>query len=219
MSHQWDQFSKSLAEESLPRRESLRLLGAAFAGAVLSPWGLGPAWAAKAADPCKTFCKCSNKRQQNDCLAACRACNKDTSRLCGSCGNYTCADLVNDVYNCGACGYVCDEPDRYEYGACLNGRCEYACVEGAMDCGWGCTPLDWDPNNCGACGYVCGGLTPYCNHGVCSHCRPGLTNCSGYCRDLGNDPANCGACGVSCGIYEFCSGGECMPAYEWWQFE
>jgi hypothetical protein len=45
MTHRWDEFSKSLAEESLPRRESLRRLGLALAGAMLSPLELETAWA------------------------------------------------------------------------------------------------------------------------------------------------------------------------------
>ena len=50
MDHLFDEFSKSLAE-SVPRRESLRRLGAVFAGAVLSPLGMGTAWAGRS-DPC-----------------------------------------------------------------------------------------------------------------------------------------------------------------------
>jgi hypothetical protein len=113
MTHHWDEFSKSLAEP-LPRRESLRRLGVVVAGAVLGPLGLDSAFAGKT-DPCKAFCKCRNRKQQDQCLRACRACNKDTSRLCGSCGNYICCgngrscgggyctDLADDVLNCGAC--------------------------------------------------------------------------------------------------------------------
>src|SRR5262245_25010961 len=137
MTSHWDEFSKSLAQP-LHRRESLRRLGVALAGVVLSPLGLSTASAAhhpKAPqDPCKAFCKCRNKRQQDQCLRACKACNKDTSRLGGSCGNFFCcasgqtscgnycADVASDRYNCGACGYVCDQPGAYEYGACFNGR-------------------------------------------------------------------------------------------------
>src|SRR5215207_1133621 len=118
MSHHWDEFSKSLAEKSVPRRESLRLLGAALAGALLSPLGLSTAWAG-GRDPCKTFCRCSGKSRQDACLAACRACNNDTSRLCGSCVNgYACTDFANDFDNCGACGAPCDYPGPYEDGAC-----------------------------------------------------------------------------------------------------
>ena len=68
MSHQRDDFSKSLVEDSMPRRQSLRLLGAAIAGAVFSP--LGTAWGAST-DPCKAYCnQCSNKTQRNQCLSA-----------------------------------------------------------------------------------------------------------------------------------------------------
>ena len=135
MTNRWDDFSKSLAEESSTRRESLRLLGAALAGAVLSPLGLGTARGAgkpRAADPCKTICRCSNKRQQDACLAACRSCTGATSRLCGSCGTgVNCYDLAHDVNNCGACGNAC-LPGPYETAACLAGTCVYSCVEGAV---------------------------------------------------------------------------------------
>src|SRR5262249_20552464 len=107
MTHQWDEFSKSLAEP-VPRRESLRRLGFALAGVALSP--LGTAWAApkrrvrRGKDPCPTFCKCRNTRQQSACLAACSACNGDTRRLYGTCGSYVC---------CGdgqtGCGGICTD--------------------------------------------------------------------------------------------------------------
>lgn len=160
MTNRWDDFSKLLAEESSTRRESLRLLGAALAGAVLSPLALGTARGAgkhRAADPCKTICRCSKKTQQDACLAACRSCTGATSRLCGACGSYYCADLANDVYNCGACGQVCPPPGPYEYGACVNARCVYQCEYGAVRCNGTCTFLDSDPANCGACGHVCPG--------------------------------------------------------------
>src|SRR6476660_8802601 len=116
MTHQWDEFSKSLAQP-VPRRESLRRLGVVLAGAVLSP--LGTAWAGskgkvpKGKDPCQTVCKCRDKAQQNACLAACKACGGATQRHCGACGSYVCTDLANDIYNCGACGHVCPPPGPY----------------------------------------------------------------------------------------------------------
>jgi hypothetical protein len=111
MENLFDEFSKSLAE-SVPRRESLRRLGAVFAGAILSPLGVETAWAGKV-DPCKAFCKCRNAKQQNQCFAACKACNGNTGRLGGSCGTYVCCcvaackGVCNDLRydpNCGACG-------------------------------------------------------------------------------------------------------------------
>ena len=100
MDHLFDEFSKSLAE-SVPRRESLRRLGAVFAGAVLSPLGLGTAWAGRR-DPCAAFCKCRTTKQQSQCLAACRACNGNTGRIGGSCGSYVCCSTA-------ACGGVCSD--------------------------------------------------------------------------------------------------------------
>src|ERR1041385_1363804 len=135
MTYQWDDFSKSLAEGSIPRRESLRLFGAALAGALLGPLGAGLAHAApkpkKGKDPRKAICRCSNRKQQDACLAACQSCTGATSRLCGSCGTgLICTDLANDVGNCGACGNAC-RPGPYETATCVSGTCVYSCAEGA----------------------------------------------------------------------------------------
>jgi hypothetical protein len=230
MTQHWDEFSKSLVAESVPRRESLRRLGFALAGAVLGPLGLKTASAGPhQQDPCKTFCKCRNKRQQDQCLKSCKACGKNTSRLAGSCGGYSCCgtsqtscgayctDLASDVYNCGGCGNVCDEPGPYEYGACINGNCVYACGAGADRCDGVCTYLGWDPDNCGGCGHVCPASAPYCEQGVCTDSAPcpgGQTRCSGVCYDLYNDSNNCGvSCATRevCGQYETCTGGVCVP--------
>src|SRR5262249_51080254 len=198
MIHAWDEFSKMLAEP-VPRRESLRRLGIVLAGAVLSPLGRATARAG-GPDPCRSFCKCRNKSQQNACLAACNACKGNTSNLCGSCGSYVCRDLLNDFDNCSACGHICQQPGRNESGACVNGKCVYACVDSAVRCNGACTFLDSDPNNCGTCGNVCGGATPYCSEGKCVTCEAvGQTTCNGSCTTLNSDPSNCGACGNVCG--------------------
>ena len=214
MSQHWDEFSKSLAEESFPRRESLRRLGAVFAGALLGSVGLKPAWAAPKTDPCKDFCKCRNRNQQSQCLAECRECNSDPGFLCGNCsGGYACADLASDPWNCGACFNYCGEAGPYEYAACVDGRCEYDCVSSADRCNGTCTVLTRDPDNCGACNNVCGGSTPYCNQGMCSECWPGGANCgSGSCTNLYEDDFNCGACGVVCPDNSICVSGSCQRA-------
>lgn len=189
----YDEFSKSLAA-SVPRRESLRRMGAVFAGAVFSQLGLGTAWGAKQ-DPCKTFCaRCSNKTQQNQCLAACQACNGNTARLAGSCGGYVCcstascsgvcSDLRSDP-NCGACGNNCR-------------------AFGETCCGNYCADLANDVENCGKCGTRCNLTGPYefgaCVHGACVYeCVDGAVDCGdGACTYLGDDPNNCGACGNVC---------------------
>ena len=211
MTHHWDEFSKSLAAESLPRRESLWRIGAVLAGAVFSPLGSWDAFAGHQ-NACKAFCKCRNKKQQNACLAACKACGNDPRFLCGSCASgYACTDLASDPYNCGACGYFCEEPGPYEYGACVDGECRYTCVDGAVYCNGFCTFLGWDPYNCGTCGNVCPELSPYCNQGECTGCPQGTALCGGQCVYLLSDPSNCGACGNVCDVSETCSQGVCNP--------
>ncbi len=230
MTHHWDELSKTLAEP-LPRRESLRRLGVVLTGAVLSPLGLDSAFAGNP-DPCKAFCKCRNKRQQDQCLAACRACNKNTSRLCGSCGNYVCcgsgrtccggycADLAADVLNCGACGFMCDPPGPYEFGACIDGECTYVCATGAVDCNGTCTFLGSDLANCGVCGHVCEppGSNEFaaCVDGRCEYgCYEGAVYCDGTCTFLVWDPNNCGACGNVCDeSTPYCSYGVCIRGDE-----
>src|SRR5262245_13128502 len=154
MTHPWDEFSKSLAEE-IPRRESLRRLRVVLPGIVLGPLAPGTARAGGKGKPvrtgpraasgaCKTSSQCANDAQQNACLAACKACGGDTRRLCGACGSYYCADLANDVDNCGACGHACPPPGPYELVACTNGGCAYQCVDGAVRCNGTCTFLGSD---------------------------------------------------------------------------
>ena len=227
MDHLFDEFSKSLSE-SVPRRESLRRLGAVFAGAVLAPLGLQTAWAGPklrgTSDPCLTFCKCRNGKQQNQCLKVCRGCQSDTSRVCGSCGNYVCCaagqsccgghctSLQTDVQNCGGCGKSCGAPGANESVACVSGLCIYDCVEGAVDCNGSCTFLDSDPDNCGACGNVCPESAPVCLNGTCIEepaCIFPFVSCGGVCVDPTSDPDNCGGCGVQCAATEVCIFGFC----------
>jgi hypothetical protein len=208
MTDQWDEFSKSLAEHSLPRRESIRWLGAALAGAVLSPFGLVQTWGAARQDPCKAFCnRCTNKAQQNQCLTACQACKGDTSRLGGKCGNYvcclkavcngTCSDLRSNP-NCGACGHDCS-------------------VFGETCCGTYCADLHNDFDNCGSCGFQCPDPGPYevgaCIDGACHYtCVQGAVTCNGDCSVLDSDPDNCGACGNVCpAAAPYCNQGTCSP--------
>jgi hypothetical protein len=170
MSHHIDEFSKMLAEERIPRRQAFRLFGAALAGAILGPLGLQTARAGPL-DPCKTFCNQCPMSQRSQCLADCRACREAGGHLCGTCSGYGCcadwqdccgsycADLDNNIANCGACGHACDDPGPTGYAVCDSGTCEY------FFCGPG-TDYMWDANNCGRCGHVCPWGTS-CVWGVC----------------------------------------------------
>jgi hypothetical protein len=220
MTRPFDDFSKSLAEEPVSRRETFRLFGAALAGALLGPLGLQTARAGPP-DACTAFCNKCPKSRRSHCLVSCRACNNDPRRLCGHCWGFTCCDsgeaccgntchdLASDFDHCGACYDYCDDPGPYENGACIDGQCEYWCVEGAVVCNGECSVLDWDRNNCGACGNVCPDATPMCDRGTCIECPGSSTNCGGYCTYLATDPFNCGACGFVCPGGSGCADGEC----------
>jgi hypothetical protein len=207
MNDLFDEFSKSLAD-SVPRRESLRRLGAVFAGALLSPLGLDSAWA-QGPDSCKAFCKCRNKTQQNQCLAACKACNGSTSRLGGSCGSYVCCSVAACK---GACSNLQSNPNC---GACGN-DCR---VYGETCCGDYCTDLANDVFNCGRCGTVCPAPGPYeyaaCVSGQCLYdCIEGADDCNGTCTPVNWDPDNCGACGHVCAEpTPHCNWGECSECF------
>jgi hypothetical protein len=207
MDHLFDEFSKSLSE-SLPRRESLRRLGAVFAGAILGPLGIETAWA-KGPDPCKAFCQCRNTRQQSQCLAACKACNGYTGRLAGSCGNYTCCPIVSCK---GVCSNLKSDPNC---GSCGNNCGAY----GETCCGSYCAALKNDISNCGRCGKVCppAGTGEYvaCVSGQCFYdCVEGADDCNGTCTFLGSDPDNCGACGNVCpDSAPICYEGACTLCY------
>jgi hypothetical protein len=208
MDHLFDEFSKSLAE-SLPRRESLRRLGAVFAGAVLSPLGLQTAWAGNV-DPCAAFCKCANKSQQSQCLTACKACSGDSKRIGGSCGSYVCCSIASCK---GVCSNLKSDPNC---GACGN-NCG---AIGETCCGSYCADLVTDVFNCGRCGTACAAPGPYeyvaCVSGQCFYdCVAGAEDCGdGTCTHLDFDPANCGACGNACGgLTPFCTDGICTETY------
>ena len=204
MEHFYDELSKSLAA-SVPRRESLRRMGAVFAGAVFSQLGLGTAWGAKQ-DPCKTFCaRCSNKTQQNQCLAACQACNGNTARLGGSCGKYVCCSTASCS---GVCSDLRSDPNC---GACGNNCRAY----GESCCGNYCADLANDVENCGKCGTRCNLTGPYeygaCVRGACVYnCVEGAIVCNGTCTPVNSDPDNCGACGNVCpATSPYCHQGAC----------
>jgi len=201
----YDEFSKSLAA-TLPRRESLRRIGAVFAGAVLSPLGRGTAWGA-VSDPCKAFCnRCTNTARRNQCLTACKACNGKTGRLAGSCGKFVCCATA-------ACGGVCsDLTSDPNCGACGNNCGAF----GETCCGNYCSDLANDFDNCGGCGAPCDDPGPFedgaCVQGACVYsCVAGSVDCGdGMCTDLSADPDNCGACGNVCaGPNPHCSQGVC----------
>ena len=84
---------------------------------------------------------------------------------CGGAASPTCADLLGDPQNCGACGNVCPRPNLAGtidngFPVCRRGVCDYECKPGKGDCDGdttnGCeTDLRVDPLHCGGCGVRC----------------------------------------------------------------
>ena len=218
MTNRFDEFSKSLATNSVSRRESLQFLGATIAGAFL---GLKSAFAG-GRDPCRDFCNLCPKWQRNQCLAACQACLQASGRICGTCSGFdcchgsesccgtTCHVLASEFEHCGACSNKCDAPRAFEEGACIDGRCTYWCVAGAVICNGRCSVLNSDPLNCGTCGNVCPGASPACSQGVCIDCGPGRTWCQLQCVNLLTDNFNCGKCNNQCPGGTACESGVCV---------
>jgi hypothetical protein len=87
-------------------------------------------------------------------------------------------------------------------------------------CSGKCVDPNLDVNNCGGCGVTCGGLTPFCQVGVCT---AGCSNSGGVqyavcpdmpgvCRNVDSDNNHCGqlVC-KKCKASESCVGGTCVP--------
>ena len=198
MTHHIDEFSKSLADESVPRRDTFRLLGAAVAGALLGPLGMKSAFGG-GPDPCRNFCQQCPKSQRQRCLAACQACVQTSGRVCGTCSGFDCC------HNAATC---CVNTCCGDSQTCCGNTC---CGDSQTCCGNYCADLRYDANNCGACGNRC---PPYpgidgfaiCNAGACGYylCPPGI--------DYNWDNYNCGRCQRACDGQSICFFGNCQAS-------
>jgi len=147
----------------------------------------------------------------SSCIAACMA--PFSSCPAPSAGSFPyCANLNNDVNNCGMCRRACTGAQT-----CNDGACGLRCLPGQQLCGSGatqvCTITATDAANCGGCGNACapGAL---CNAGRCEpRCLTPLIGCPTtaptFCVDARYDPANCGRCGRACDASLSCIGGSC----------
>ena len=146
-------------------------------------------------------------------LLALTACRKELTCPQGqvACGG-TCASLLSDAANCGACGHVCG--DR---AACSAGAC--GCAPGSTACGAACVDLGSDPTHCGACDTACASAAPFCAPAssgtrvaapaACATGCGSLTACGHACVDTAQDPYHCGACGTACAAGQSCRAGAC----------
>ena len=125
-----------------------------------------------------------------------------------------CADLKNDVNNCGFCGYACAQsngPNTVLMG-CVDSKCVYDCKKdpNIIKCSsedsetLKCVNIMADSANCGRCGNVCN-PDAFCFGGICSGpaCSESCTDSSGdNCSELGCPSNDCkndvNSCGPSC---------------------
>lgn len=184
-------------------------------------------------------CEVDVVRDVNNCGACGNKCGDGVPCIDGKCGCPAgriacsfgpgiafCADPMNDDFNCGACGVVCEpppdgcapEPPPSSYYGCRGGKCgALKCVGRSADCngdlgsgpdkcgGDGCEVEDiTSDDNCGGCGIKCTKPGEHCiDEGNGYECgvpcaKFGKVACPFECADLLNDVGNCGACGAVC---------------------
>ena len=142
--------------------------------------------------------------------------------------NFSGANLMTDVNNCGACSNACNLANAIP--GCSAGNCVVAgCNAGYANCDGnaanGCeVNVSNNINNCGGCGVVCStpNGTPACTGGACqiAGCNAGYADCdsnaaNGCEVNVSNNINNCGGCGVVCSTPNAtpaCSGGTCQIA-------
>jgi Stigma-specific protein, Stig1 len=123
------------------------------------------------------------------------------------CGGTSCAYILGDPNNCGACALVC-QPVANGTPLCSYGVCGFNCNASFTACGSVCRNLATDQNNCGSCNNVCAfGST--CVSGACA-CPAGQVICGGTCVNPATDPNNCGSCGHTCAVGHACASGVCQ---------
>ncbi|KAL8283164.1 hypothetical protein RQP46_005942 [Phenoliferia psychrophenolica] len=142
-----------------------------------------------------------------------------------------CVNTLNDPYNCGAVGLVCQVANAQsscEAGSCSVLTCNsgFTVVNGVC-ASTGAINTQTDPQNCGQTGNVCtiatGATGVTCSTGVCQSkaCSTGYTLADGVCSAANTMTStdNCGAVGRRCptkysnglGTTQ-CVGGLCMPS-------
>lgn len=118
---------------------------------------------------------CSQGQCQSSCSGGQTLCNQQGSQFC--------ADLQNDVANCGTCGNACQSSSGT--ALCTKGKCDVQCSGTQTQCGTECVDLMNDPDNCGSCGNKCPSQTNgygTCQNGTCgTTCNFNYYDCNGYC--------------------------------------
>ena len=143
------------------------------------------------------------------------SCTKSNEILCATEHGNACKDVKSsDPDNCGACGYKCADHlvANAEATGCLNGVCQYRCMNNTANVGGNntaadirCVDTSTDVNNCGGKGKKCESgqvcVNSKCVQNSCTKSNEILcaTEHGNACKDVkSSDPDNCGACGYKC---------------------
>jgi hypothetical protein len=183
----FDVLSKAVAAGEVTRREALRRVGGAAAGALLASLGVG----------------CSTERMTGPEMAR-RGC-KGLGVNCRT-GSQCCSGLCVKEECCVGPGTSCRNNNQCCSRVCADGQCQ--CESGLQLCEFQCVDTQTDPNNCGDCFVFCGSAT--CVSGQCQ-CEGGLQFCpnASGCVDTQTDVVNCGGCGQTC-FGGTCVNGQCV---------
>ncbi len=160
-------------------------------------------------------------------------CDGDHQTLCdGECVSY-----LDDEFNCGACGIVCEGTKTCCNGECTDtdydqrhcGACFQPSNHNESCCAGQSVDIFSDPANCGGCGSACP-EGQSCGGGVCEEfgtdgvygfsggspdsptegCPFGTIRCGDDCVDPARDPLHCGSCETACAAGEVCSASVCF---------
>ena len=180
-------------------------------------------------DVCVTgMCDCPSEPGVGQCGGAMPACCTDG-----------CRDLVDDRFNCGACGAVCGLGEACQGGVCTCGAGivapgvgQQACPdpgdESSVCCGSACRDVTSDNANCGDCNFRCGANSS-CQSRFCQCDAPAGGNEFRDCNtdrlsnpanngcetNVRTDVSNCGSCSNACSLPQasaVCTGGACAIA-------
>jgi hypothetical protein len=141
---------------------------------------------------------------QGACLSAGSLCTYSNAEDCcsGACDGDSC---------CGFLGDACPNGHGCCSGSCIAGTCQ--CPPGTLDCGNGCTDIEYNENACGDCDTQCG-VNSLCEDRECI-CDPNLFDAQFYeicpdgCFNTRSDDAHCGDCETVCMNGTECTGNGC----------
>ena len=182
---------------------------------------------------CNTFNGCETKRsisQCTDCGVPCDLSNATPLCIEGTCKIESCnlpfgdcdgyafngceSNLINNIFNCGSCGYNCSAQMVNANTVCTSSGCSWtSCLPNFANCDGnftnGCeTNLLTNSSHCGGCNQPCNppNALGKCSNGLCSIdiCSRTFLDCNGNpvdgCETSVGSISSCGGCSSACSL-------------------